>query len=70
MGAIVFAQSIRTWTLADIGIAVIFVAALVAIVFVALNAMKIQIPQWALQVAGIVAVAFVCIIAIKFLLMM
>lgn len=61
---------LRAWSLADVAVAVIVIAALAAIVFIALRAMHIEVPQWAMQVAGVLVVAFVCILAIKFLLVM
>ncbi len=47
---------------------VIIAAALLAICLVALPAMGISIPAWAMQVLWIIVIALVCIFAIKFLL--
>ncbi len=55
------------WTLENILIAVVIVAAMVALVWIALREFKITIPPWVLQILWVVAVAFVVIMAIKFL---
>lgn len=58
----------RTWSIGEIAIAIIFLAAVVAIVYVALVKFGVVIPAWVIQVFWIVAVAGVCIFAIRLLL--
>jgi hypothetical protein len=58
------------WSIGQIAVAVIIVLALVGIVLIAAKAMGVTIPQWAWQIIGIVVVAFVAIVAIKFVLSM
>lgn len=50
----------------QLAIYVVVIAAVVALVCVALNKFGIQIPDWARQAFWIVVVAFVIIVAIKF----
>lgn len=57
-------------SLVQLAIAVIFIAAVVAIVFVAVRAMGLAIPAWLIQVFWIVIAAFVCIAAIRLLMSM
>lgn len=52
----------------EIVIAIIIIAAIVAIMYVALRKFGIEIPDWVLQIFWIVIVAIVAIVAIKFLL--
>ena len=54
--------------IAGLAIAVIIVAAVVAIVFVACRQMGVEIPGWVVQVFWILVVAVVCIAAIRLLL--
>lgn len=54
--------------IAGLAITIILIAAVAAIVFVACRAMGVAIPGWVINVFWIVVVAFVCIVAIKFLL--
>ena len=58
----------QTWSLGDVLIGVIVVAALVAIVWVAVRAMGIVVPQYIVHVLWIIAVAVIAILAIRFLL--
>ena len=58
------------WGIGQIAIAIIIVAAIVAIVYVALRKMGVSIPDWVVQIFWIVVVAFVCIVAIRFVLTM
>lgn len=53
--------------IAGLAITIIIIAAVAAIVFVACRAMGLAIPGWVINVFWIVVVAFVCIVAIKFL---
>ncbi len=57
----------RSWGFVDFAKAVIIVIAIVAVVYVACRAMGIAIPQWLIQIAVIVVVAFVAIFAISLL---
>lgn len=58
----------RSWSIGEIAIAIIIVAAVVAIVYVALAKFGVAIPGWVVQVFWIVVVAAVCIFAIRLLL--
>jgi hypothetical protein len=58
------------WSLGQILIAIVVVAACVALVYVALRQFGIAIPEWVKQIFWIVVVAFVVIVAIKFVLSM
>jgi hypothetical protein len=49
----------------ELAIYVVVVAAIVALVYVALRQMGVEIPAWIKQVCWIVVVAFVVIMAIK-----
>lgn len=57
----------HTWGIADIAIAIVVILAIVGLVFVAVREFQIPIPQWFIHVLCIVAVAFVVILAIRFL---
>ena len=56
---------LATWSLVDIAIAVVIIAAVVALVYVALRQFGVTIPPWFLNVIWIVIVAIVVIVAIK-----
>lgn len=56
--------------IAGLAIAIILIAAVAAIVFIALRQMGVAIPPWVIQVFWVLVVAFVCIAAIRFLLSM
>ncbi len=58
----------KNWTFMQWVIAVIIVAAAVAILFVALPAMGIVIPQWVVSIFWIVLIAFVAVAAIGLLM--
>ena len=62
----------RSWvsgySLAELLIAVVIIAACVALVYVALNQFGIAIPPWVVQVFWICVVAFVIIFAIRLVL--
>lgn len=55
------------WSLTELAIAVVLVAAVCALVFVALRQFGIAIPDWVVQVFWILVVAMVVIAAIRFL---
>ena len=58
---------VKEWSFVQWIIAIIIMAACVAILYVALNVFGITIPPWAILMFWICVVAFVAIIAIKFL---
>lgn len=62
------AQIVAGYSLGQLAIAVVIVAAVVALVYVALRQFGIQIPAWVQQVFWILVVAIVVIAAIRFLL--
>lgn len=64
----VLAQILRGWGIGDLAIAVVVIAAVVALVYVALHQFGVAIPGWVQQVFWIVVVAFVVIVAIKLVL--
>lgn len=60
------ASHFLTWSVADIAIAIVVIAAIVALVYVALRKFGVAIPDWVQHVFWIIVVAFVVVIAIKF----
>ena len=56
------------WSLGNIAIAVIVIAAVVGIVLLAMKEFGVQCPPWLIKMIVIVVVAAVAIVAIKFLL--
>ncbi len=56
---------IRTWSLVDLLVLIVIVAACVALMYVALRQFGVSIPAWVVQVFWIVIVAFVVIFAIR-----
>lgn len=54
------------YSLRDMAIGAVILLALIALVYVAAQAMGVPIPQWIFSVLGIVFVAVVVILAIKF----
>jgi len=64
------AQNLRhfDWSIGSIAITVVIIAAVVALVYVALRAFKVEIPGWVVQVFWILVVAFVIIAAIRLVL--
>lgn len=62
--------AVRGWSLGEMLVLVIVIAACLAVAFVALHQFGIHVPEWVIHIAWIVAVAFVAIIAIRFLLTM
>lgn len=59
---------LRAWSVGDLAIAVVIVAAVIALTAIALRQFNVQIPSWVLQVVWVVLVACVVIVAIKFVL--
>jgi hypothetical protein len=64
------AQIVAGYSLGQLAIAVVIIAAVVALVYVALRQFGITIPPWVVQVFWIIVVAFVVIAAIKIVLSM
>lgn len=60
-----FVGPVGSWSIAEFAIAIVAIAAIVALVYVALNKFGVQIPDWVKQVFWIIVVAFVVIFAIK-----
>ncbi len=58
----------HTWTLGGIAKAVILIAALVAIVYLALTWFEISIPPPLIKMFWVCVVAFVALVAVEFLL--
>jgi hypothetical protein len=56
------------WSLGEILIAIVVIAACIGIVFVALRVFGITIPGWFVQICWIVAAAVVAILAIRFVM--
>ncbi len=54
-------------TFVNLAILVVIIAAVVALVYVALRAFKITIPEWVITIFWIVVIAVVVIFAIKLL---
>ena len=54
-----------TWSIVDIAIAIVVIAAVIALVFVALRQFGVSIPPWVVTVFWIIVAAFVIIFAIK-----
>ncbi len=61
---------ISSWGIGDIAIAIVIIAAVVALVYVALRQFGVSIPPWVQQIFWIVVVAFVVIFAIRLVLSM
>ncbi len=69
MGLILFAAGAGAgieWSFVNIAIAVVIVAAVVGIVYVAMRVFGVAIPQWVVHIFWICVVAVVAIFAIKF----
>jgi hypothetical protein len=66
---IVLAQA-TGYSIGQIAILIVVLLAVCGLVLVATRQFGIQIPAWLMQVLGIVVVAFVVIVAIKFVLSM
>jgi hypothetical protein len=62
-----FAQSVwmRSWSFTEMAIAVVIIAAIVALVFVALKQFGIAIPGWVATCFWIVVIAAVVIFSIR-----
>jgi hypothetical protein len=62
-----FAQAapLGGYSLVQLAVAVVVVAAVIGLVYVALRQFQVPIPQWVVQVFWIVVVAIVAVAAIK-----
>jgi hypothetical protein len=67
MTELLLAQAMDGGTLVSWLIGAVIIGAIIGVVIIALNKFGIPIPQWVWQIAGIVLVAVVAIVAIKFL---
>lgn len=61
-------SSMRTWGVGEIAIAVVIIAAIVALVYVALRKFGVAIPDWVQQCFWICVVAIVVISCIRLVL--
>ncbi len=61
----IFGGPVGTWGIAEIAIAIVMIAAVVALVYVALQQFGVSIPGWVQHVFWIIVVAFVIIMAIR-----
>ncbi len=71
MNELIFSQALgppRTWGFGEIMIAIIIIAAVIGITVLALRNFGVEIPRIAVQIFWIVVVAFLAILAIRFLL--
>ncbi len=55
------------WTLENIIVLIIIVAAAIGVLFIVLRVFNVQIPQWLVQIVCIVVAAVIGIVAIRFL---
>lgn len=56
---------VGTWGIGELAIMVVIIAAVVALVYVALNQFGVAIPPWVARIFWIVVVAFCVIFAIR-----
>jgi len=56
------------WSIGSIAIAIVIIAAVVALVYIALRQFNVSIPAWVVQVFWVLVVAVVVILAIRFVL--
>ncbi len=56
---------IRTWGFADLLILLLIIVGCCAVALIAARAMEFPIPQWLIQIVGVVAILFVAILAIR-----
>ena len=71
IGFIMFTLStivISSLSLGQMAIAIVIIAAVCALLYVALQQFGITIPSWVQQVGGIMVVAMVVIVAIRFVM--
>lgn len=58
------------WSIGQIAIAIVIIAAVVALVYIALNKFGVAIPDWVIKVFWICVIAFVVIFAIRLVMTM
>lgn len=63
-------NSFHGWSLENILVAIVLIAAGIALVVVALRVFDVWPPPWAVQVFWIVIVAFVVVVAIRLIMSM
>lgn len=68
MTALLALAPIGAWSIGDIVIAIVIIAAIVAVMYIALRQFGVAIPPWVIQIFWICLVAVVAIVAIRFLL--
>jgi len=61
-----FGLNIAAWSITDLLVAVVIVAACIGIMYIALRVFGVTVPPWAVQIFWIVVVAIVAIFAIRF----
>ncbi len=61
-----FAAGMYGYSIVDVAVFVVVVAAIVALVYIALRQFGVAIPAWVQQVFWVCVVAFVIIVAIRF----
>jgi hypothetical protein len=64
----ILAQAGVAWSIGQLMIVIIVVAAVIGIAMIAVRASGIAIPSWVTQIVWIVIVVFVAVLAIKFLI--
>lgn len=68
MNALLAIAPVAAWSLGDIIIAIVIIAAVVGIAYLALQYFGVTIPPIFLRIIGIVIVCVIAIVAIRFLL--
>lgn len=63
----ILANAVGSWSFTDVIIGIVIVAAVIAVLYIALNEFGIKIPQWVIKIVVILVVAVVSVFAIKFL---
>jgi hypothetical protein len=66
VNALLAAGAFWGWTFGEVAIAIVVVAAVVALVWIALRQFGIAVPVWVQQVFWVLVVAVVVILAIRF----
>lgn len=67
MNTLLGVAPVRTWALEDWFVAIIVLAAVVGIVLAVLNYFNVPVPPIVLRIVGIVLVAALAIVAVRFL---
>ena len=61
---------VSTWGIGEIAIAIVIIAAVVALVYIALQQFGVAIPPWVIKIFWICVVAFCVIFAIRLVMSM